>query len=115
MLGRPTRLPAGQDSPGGEPRPRFARKAERIAVNAQVSLRRAGQLNYRVRAFDATRFGCKIEFIERPFLDERVWVKFDGLTAVEGLVCWIEDFVAGIEFVQAIHPAVFESMMPRLR
>jgi hypothetical protein len=97
------------------PRPRFARKAARVDVNAQVFLRRAGQLNYRVRAYDATRFGCKIEFIERPNLDERVWIKFDGLAAIEGLVCWIDGFVAGVEFIRAIHPAVFESLVPGLR
>jgi len=62
-----------------------------------------------------TRFGCRLEFIERPGLHERVWIKFDGLTSVEGLVCWNENFIAGIEFVRAIHPAVFESLMPRLR
>src|SRR5690242_2244518 len=108
---RPGRTPRSAEAP----LPRFARKAERIDINAQVFLRRAGQLNYRVRAYDATRFGCKFEFIERPTLDERVWIKFDGLSAVKGLVCWVEGFVAGIEFVQALHPAVFETLVQRLR
>jgi hypothetical protein len=117
MLGRPKRLPTHKETTGGEQerRARFARKAERICVDAQVFLRRSGQLNYRVRAYDVTRFGCKLEFIERPKLGERVWIKFDGLSPIEGLVCWIEGFVSGIEFVQGIHPAVFESLMPRLR
>ena len=96
MLGRPTRLRTAQSSLGDEPP---ARKAERICVDAQVFLRRSGQLNYRVRAYDVTRFG----------------IKFEGFSAVEGLVCWIDGFVAGIEFVHAIHPAVFDSLMPRLR
>lgn len=112
MLGRPTRLRTAQSSLGDEPP---ARKAERICVDAQVFLRRSGQLNYRVRAYDVTRFGCRLEFVERPSLRERVWIKFEGFSAVEGLVCWIDGFVAGIEFVHAIHPAVFDSLMPRLR
>jgi hypothetical protein len=31
------------------------------------------------------------------------------------MVCWIEGFAAGIEFVRAIHPAVFDALVPRLR
>jgi hypothetical protein len=91
------------------------RRSERIAVNAEVALRRSSQLNYRVRAYDASPYGCRLEFVERPELDERVWVKFDGLTAIEGLVCWIDGFVVGIEFAQPIYPAVFDALVPRLR
>jgi len=107
----------GQEFDSGIPpnRPESARKSERVRVNAEVALRRSGQLNYRVRAFDASRFGCKLEFVERPALDERIWVKFDGLDAIEGMVCWVEGFAAGIEFIRAIHPAVFDALVPRLR
>jgi hypothetical protein len=91
-----------------------ARRAERVAVNAEVALRRASQLNYRVRAYDASPYGCKLEFVERPELEERVWVKFEGLDALEGLVCWADGFVVGVEFVRPIHPAVFEALVPRL-
>lgn len=97
------------------PQPQFARKAERVHINAEVALRRSGQLNYRVHAYDLSRFGCKLEFVERPQLDERVWVKFDGLDAVEGMICWVEGFAAGVEFVRAIHPSVFDALVPRLR
>jgi hypothetical protein len=115
MLGGRRGATTGQVSRNDEARPRFARKAERFYIDAQVFLRRSGKLNVRVRGFDVSRFGCKIEFVERPTLDERVWIKFDGLGSLEGLVCWVDGFVAGIEFTQAIHPAVFESLMPRLR
>lgn len=116
MLGHRSGPRSGHPPRSGETaRPRLDRKAERIHINAQVFLRRAGQLNYRVRAYDATRFGCKVEFVERPTLDERVWIKFEGLSALEGLVCWVDGFLAGIEFVQALHPAVFETLVQRLR
>jgi hypothetical protein len=117
MLGHRRGARTGRTSRSGaaRPRQRFVRKAERIYVDAHVFLRRSGKLNLRVRAYDASRFGCRIEFVERPTLDERVWIKFDGLNPIEGMVCWVDGFVAGIEFTQAIHPAVFESLMPRLR
>jgi hypothetical protein len=90
------------------------RKVARVAVNAEVSLRRSVQLGYRVRAYDASPHGCKLEFVERPELAERVWVKFEGMDSLEGLVCWVDGFVAGIEFVRPIHPAVFDALVPRL-
>jgi hypothetical protein len=94
--------------------PRYARRADRVAIDADVSLRRSAQLNYRVRAFDASPYGCKVEFVERPELEERVWVKFEGLDAIEGLVVWVEGFIAGVEFVRPMHQAVFEGLVPRL-
>lgn len=100
---------------GAQPiRSQLDRKADRVAVNAEVALRRSAQLNYRVRAFDASPYGCKLEFVERPELEERVWVKFEGLDALEGLVVWVGGFVAGVEFVRPMHQAVFDAMVPRL-
>lgn len=90
------------------------RRSDRIEVNAEVALRRSGRLNYRVRVFDASPLGCKLEFVERPDLAERVWVKFDRLEAIEGIVCWTEGFHAGIRYDKPMHPAVFEMLLPRL-
>ena len=94
--------------------PRYARRADRVEIHAEVALRRSAQLNYRVRVFDASPFGCKVEFVERPELEERVWVKFDGIDAIEGLVVRVEGFIAGIEFERPMHQAVFDALMPRL-
>ena len=101
-------------SNGATPHGFTGRRTERVIVNAEVALRRSGQLNYRVRAFDLSPLGCKLEFVERPQLEEHVWVKFDGLDAIEGIVCWIDGFYAGVEFERPIHPAVFEALLPRL-
>jgi hypothetical protein len=97
------------------PEPDDERRSTRVAVNAEVSLRRAGHNHYRVRVYDASEHGCKLEFVERPEFEERVWVKFDGVDAIEGIVCWIDGFLVGVDFVHPIHPAVFESLAPRLR
>jgi len=92
----------------------YERRSDRIAVNAEVGLRRSGALTYRVRVFDASPHGCKLEFVERPLLEERVWVRFDRLDPIEGIVCWVDGFHAGIEFDKPMHPAVFEALTPRL-
>jgi hypothetical protein len=91
------------------------RRSERVALNANVSLRRSGQLNYRVRVYDASLHGCRVEFVERPQVDEQLWVKFDGLQPLESEVCWVDGFIAGVNFLQPIHPAVFDRLIATLR
>lgn len=90
------------------------RRSERVALDAAISLRRPGQLGYRVRIFDLSCHGCRVEFVERPAIDEQLWVRFDGLQPLEAEVCWIDGFMAGVNFVSPIHPAVFERLVAGL-
>lgn len=107
----------GQDLDSGIPpdRPSMRPREPRTVLDAEVSLRRSGQHGYRVTVHDASPHGCRIEFVERPSLDERVWVKFEGLDSIEGLVCWVDGFAAGVEFVKPIHLAVFDELVGRMR
>ena len=102
------------DSGGKPERSPTPRRSARTGLAAEVSLRRSGQHNYRANVFDVSQHGCKVEFIERPALDEVVWVKFAGLEALEGAVCWVDDFAVGVEFARPVHPAVFEVLLERL-
>ena len=90
------------------------RRSARVGLSAEITLRRAGQNRYRVKILDASPHGCKAEFVERPQLDEHVWVKFEGLEALEALVCWVRGFEVGLEFERPIHPAVFEGLVSKL-
>ena len=103
------------DSGFRKPGVQAPRKSARVAIGAEVRLRRSGRHNYVVQAFDLSREGCKLEFVERPKLDETVWVKFEGLDPLEASVCWVEQFSAGIEFARPIHAAVFDLLISRLR
>ena len=91
-----------------------ARRSERVALDAVVMLRRSGQLNFRVRVYDASQHGCRVEFVDRPDLDEQLWVKFDELQPIAAEVCWVEGFSVGLNFRQPIHPAVFDRLITRL-
>lgn len=92
----------------------WPRKAERIGVYGEACLRRRGRLTYRVRTFDVTRFGCRCEFVERPSIGERVWMKFDGLQSLESTVCWVENSQVGLHFRTEVHPAVFDLVAAQL-
>lgn len=91
------------------------RKSARVALQAEVQLRRSGQRHYLVNVFDISAEGCKLEFVERPRLDETVWVKFDGFDAIQSSVCWVEGHSAGIEFARPIYPSIFETIVARLK
>jgi hypothetical protein len=91
-----------------------ARRSERVALDAVVMLRRSGHLNFRVRVFDASLHGCRVEFVDRPELEEQLWVKFDDLQPIAAEVCWVEGFSAGLNFRQPIHPAVFDRLIANL-
>ena len=91
------------------------RKSARVPLKAEVQLRRSGQIHYLVNVHDVSPEGCKLEFVERPRLDETVWVKFEGLDAIEANVCWLKNSDAGLEFVRPIYPAVFDILVGRLK
>jgi hypothetical protein len=90
------------------------RVAERVSIDAEVMLRRLGQNNYRVRLFDLSPEGCRVELIERPREGEQMMLRFEGLEVLEAEVCWVSDFVAGLRFDNPFHPAVFDLMVARL-
>ena len=88
-----------------------APRADRTPVEAQVFLRRSSKPGYNVKAFDVSRHGCKCEFVERPKIDECVWIKFDGLELIEAKVSWVEGSAAGFKFSKPMHPAVFDMLL----
>jgi hypothetical protein len=95
-------------------REHWPRRSERLDLTAEVTLRRPGKQNYRVRAYDVSPEGCKVELIDRPEVAEQLWIKFDGLEALQARVCWIESSRAGLEFDRPIHAAVFDLLLARL-
>lgn len=93
----------------------WPRRNQRIALSADVSLRRLGQNNYRVTVTDMSPDGCKVALVERPRAEEHVLIKFDGLEVLEAEVCWVDGFTAGLRFERPIHPAVFDLLIERLK
>lgn len=103
------------DSVPARPRQHWPRRHQRTELTAEVSMRRLGKLNYRVRVYDVSPEGCRVELVDRPRIDETVLIKFDGLEALEAETCWVEGVTAGLEFARTIHPAVFDLLVARLQ
>jgi hypothetical protein len=98
------------DDPHDPPR----RKVPRVPIDADVFTRRSVERSYRATIHDLSCAGCSLEFVERPRIDESIWIKFEGLEALESIVRWIEGDRAGVEFVKHLHEAVFEALLSRL-
>jgi hypothetical protein len=90
------------------------RSFDRKPTEAEIFMRRLGKLNYRVRVFDLSPSGCKVELVDQPRPEEHVLVKFESLETLEAEVCWIEGSCAGLRFEKPIHPAVFALLLQRL-
>jgi hypothetical protein len=103
--------PEEADDPAAKHTPR---EHDRVDVQAHLSLRRFGRHHYEVRMFNLASTGCKVEFVERPKTGEIVWVKFDGLEAVEAVVRWVDGFYGGLEFKRPIYPAVFQILVAKI-
>ena len=95
--------------------PQEPRGKARQSFEAEVGIRRSGHHSFRVRVFDGSPEGCKIEFVERPAIGERVWIKFDGLEAAEGTVRWVEGHIGGVRFTHPLHEAVFRRLIAASR
>ena len=87
------------------------RRVDRVSLGVEVTIRRAGFHGFRVTAFDLSPVGCKIEFVERPALGERVWIKFDTLEAIECEVRWVDGHVGGVQFARPLYDAVFRKLV----
>lgn len=92
----------------------WPRKSDRVAVEAEVIVRRLGDRSYRVRVYDISCHGCRVEFLSRPQLDDIAWVKFENLESLEAAVCWVDGFTAGVKFAKPIHHAVFDRIVRQL-
>lgn len=91
------------------------RRHERVPLEAEIELRRTRAGRYNVTIRDCSPSGCAINLIDRVQLDEVIWIKFPGLESLEAYVCWTEGFVAGVEFLKPLHPAVFANLVERQR
>jgi hypothetical protein len=103
-----------QDDAHDDPHDPPRRRVARTPISAEVQLRRSAEHSFRVNVHDLSPMGCRVEFIERPRLEESVWVKFEGIDALESTVRWTEGDFVGLEFLRPLYGPVFEALMSRL-
>jgi hypothetical protein len=92
-----------------------SRGTPRRTIAAEVQLKRRGAISYKVQAHDLSERGCKLDFVERPWIGETVWIRFESLEPIRSTVRWTGDFTAGVEFDRTIDPRVLDWLIGQLR
>lgn len=91
--------------------PHSPRRGDRVAVSAEVNIRRSGFHGFRVQIFDLSPEGCRMEFVEIPAVGERVWVKFQDLAPLEATVRWVDGHYGGVQFERPIYEPIFRRLI----
>ena len=91
------------------------RKAERVPLQADIDFRRTGEHRWRVNIHDISPQGCRVEVPVRVKPGDTIWISLPGLEAIQARVCWVKEWVAGVEFERPLHQAVFEMVEQRMR
>ena len=91
-----------------------SRRAERVPIGADISLRRSFDTRYQVQIVDFSPHGRRVELVERVKPGDRLWISLPGIETLEATTCWVEDFVAGLEFIHPLHPSVFDMLTSRM-
>jgi hypothetical protein len=84
------------------------RRAQRLSVTIDASLREHGTTKFQVKVIDlsVTGFRCETSFTLNP--GTRVWLTIPGFGGLEASVAWRDKFSYGFAFDHALHPAIFD-------
>ena len=90
------------------------RRSRRVPVANDIGVRKIGSFNFQARLQDLSSGGCRIELIDVYEVGDRIVARFPKLEPLGARVCWAMGATAGIEFLNGMHPAVFDSLLIRL-
>lgn len=88
------------------------RRADRAPFDARVKFR-CGNRRATVRVLDMSRTGARVSAIHLLREGETFFITLPGLSSIEARVAWANSFELGCEFMQPLHPAVFEELLRR--
>lgn len=92
-----------------------SRRTERVALSADIDFRRIGDHRHRVHILDFSPHGCRIEspVVVRP--DDIIWISLPGIEMMQAQICWVDLWIAGVEFDTPMHEAVFDIVREKMR
>lgn len=87
------------------------RRAPRLAISLDASLRERGRTPFAVRLVDISADGCRAETFCTVEPDAGVWIKLPGLEPLYSRVVWSQGGFAGIAFEAPLHEAVLDLLV----
>ena len=92
----------------------WPRASTRLELSAAISLRSPRFASHPSLLSNLSRHGCCVDLTHRVVPGDKLWVKLPGLAAIETVVIWEDEFIAGVEFAQPLHAAVMEMLSQQL-
>ncbi|MDF8335014.1 PilZ domain-containing protein [Novosphingobium cyanobacteriorum] len=91
---------------------RDRRKTHRIASENVIHVRSAMQKIHGVSLVDLSVSGCRVKVLGSSIAaGQLLIVRPEGIEGLEGVVRWVEDGEAGIEFNRPLHPSVLDHLV----
>jgi hypothetical protein len=91
------------------------RRTERVQLRADIDFRRPGDHRYRVNILDFSPEGCRMEVPVSVVSGDRIWISLPGIESIQAEVCWVKEWIVGVEFARPLYPAVFELVRDRMK
>ncbi|GGD64182.1 PilZ domain-containing protein [Croceicoccus mobilis] len=93
------------------------RSDPREIVEIHCSFRQGLQALQPIKVTDLTCAGCKLDHVPMEITQgDRIAIRIDTLAPIYGVVQWVKSGMgAGLKFEKPLHPAVFKSMLAKLR
>ena len=95
----------------------FKRGDHRISTRSGVEIvsevREPGFGRVEAMIIDLSLTGFRMRCITRLTGEKHIYMTLPSFSAIESKVCWIEGDFYGCEFVQSLHPAVFDHIVSK--
>lgn len=90
---------------------RGVRQARRVSLNAAVQFRK-GHTRATVKIVDISTHGARLSAVHILRNGDTFWLKLPTIEPLEAKVVWASEFIVGCQFLQPIHPVIFENLFP---
>lgn len=89
------------------------RRSQRRAVSVRAGFRKRGYDQAKADVRDLSAKGFKVDSAMTLGVGTEVWLTLPGMSPQPAIVKWVKDFVAGCEFVDPLHEAIFDDFVRR--
>ncbi|QTD55619.1 PilZ domain-containing protein [Parasphingorhabdus cellanae] len=89
------------------------RISTRTGVEILAEVREPGLGRIEATIMDLSMTGFRMRCMTRLTGEKNIFMGLPSFAAIESKICWIDGDIFGCEFVQSLHPAVFDHIVSK--
>ncbi|WP_229953908.1 PilZ domain-containing protein [Parasphingorhabdus litoris] len=89
------------------------RASTRAGVEILAEVREPGLGRIEAMIMDLSMNGFRMRCMTRLTGEKNIFMTLPSFSAIESKICWVEGDIFGCEFVQSLHPAVFDHIVSK--